>query len=68
MVLNSPEYCGTMALLPWKATKRDRLLMPLPLVFTLGFPPGAVVNGFFTSVFLPQPSGRVSFSLHRLNP
>jgi hypothetical protein len=62
MVLNSPEYCGTLALLPWKATKRDRLLMPLPLVFTLGFPPGAVVNGFFTPVFLRSRQGALALA------
>jgi hypothetical protein len=43
-----------------------RLHMLSPLVFTLGFPPRAVVSGFF--VFYGIPQGGIANGLHGLNP
>ena len=57
--------CATLKLLPWKATQLDRLLMPLPII---GFPSGAVVNGFFMPVFPCIRQGALADGLYGLNP
>jgi len=44
----------------------SRLHMLSPLVFTFGFPPRAVVSGFFYCYGIPQ--GGIANGLHGLNP